>query len=231
MKRKKKIWDDILTQRDRTVYKLAGFGKSTKLGHRPAVLVIDVTYEFIGDKPEPILESVKNFPLSCGEAGWKAAKNIQLLLDCARKETIPIIYSAPEFRPETVNIGATKRHRSKEESSTVIPEIKEIVKEIAPRNDEVVIYKQKASVFFGTPLISHLTRSAIDTLIVCGGSTSGCVRASVIDAFSYGFKVAIVEECTFDRGELSHKVNLFDIHQKYGNVMSIEEVLEYLQRI
>lgn len=231
MKKEKRIWDDILTERDRKIYELTGFGESTALGHRPAVLVIDVTYRFVGDKPQPILESIKEFPLSCGQAGWNAVENIQLLLDAARKRAIPVIYAAPESRPEAANVGATKRQRTKEDFSTIEPEIEKIVKEIAPSDNEVVIYKQTPSVFFGTPLISYLTIRSIDTLIVCGTSTSGCVRASVVDAFSHGFKVALVEECTFDRGEASHKINLFDMHQKYANVISLEETLEYLEKI
>ena len=94
-----------------------------------------------------------------------------------------------------------------------------------------MIYKQRASAFFGTPLISYLTKDSVDTLLVGGGTTSGCVRASVVDAFSYGFKVAVIEECTFDRGEASHKINLFDIHQKYGNVIHLDEALDYLEKI
>ena len=231
MKRKKRVWDDIITERDREVYELGEFGKSIELGRRPSVLIIDVTYEFVGDKPEPILESIKKFRLGCGENGWKSVKNIQSLLSGARKKTIPVIYSAAEFRPETANVGATKTQRAKEEFSTVMPEIKKIVKEIEPMRNDVVIYKQRASCFFGTPLINYLISNSIDTLLVCGATTSGCVRASVVDAFSYGFKVAVVEECTFDRGEASHKINLFDIHQKYANVISLAEAIKYLQKV
>ena len=76
--------------------------------------------------------------------------------------------------------------------------------------------------FFGTPLLAHLNQLGIRTVIVCGESTSGCVRASAVDAYSNGFHVAIAEECTFDRAELTHKVNLFDLHHKYADVMHVE---------
>ena len=92
---------------------------------------------------------------------------------------------------------------------------------------DVVITKQRASVFFGTPLIAHLTQLGVQTLIVCGESTSGCVRASAVDAYSHGFHVVLVEECCFDRSLLSHKVNLFDMHHKYADVMHIDEVLAH----
>ena len=231
MQKEKRVWDDVLTGQDRFVYETTGFGKIMELGQRPAILIIDVTYEFVGDKPEPILESIKKFPRSCGDVGWKSIEKIRQLLDRGRIKNIPIIYSANEFRPETANVGATKGQKKKEEFSTSIPEMKKVVKEIAPQADDVVMYKQRASVFFGTPIISYLTRNSIDTLLVCGTTTSGCVRASVVDAFSYGFRVAVVEECTFDRGEISHVVNLFDMHQKYANVISLAEATSYLDRI
>ena len=82
--------------------------------------------------------------------------------------------------------------------------------------------------FFGTPLIAHLTQLGVQTLIICGESTSGCVRATAVDAYSHGFHVVLVEECCFDRSILSHKVNLFDMHHKYVDVMHIDEVVAHL---
>jgi maleamate amidohydrolase len=230
MQKETRVWDAILTAQDKAVYEAAGFGMISELGQRPAILVIDVTYEFVGDKPEPILESIKKFPRSCGALGWKSIENIRQLLAQGRVKNIPIIYSANEFRPEAASVGATKG-RKKNEDPNSISEIKKVVEEIALQAGDVVVYKQRASAFFGTPLISYLTRNSIDTLLVCGTTTSGCVRASVVDAFSYGFKLAVVEECTFDRGEISHAVNLFDMHQKYANVISLKQTLEYLEKI
>jgi nicotinamidase-related amidase len=92
----------------------------------------------------------------------------------------------------------------------------------------VVITKQRASVFFGTPLAAHLTQLGVRTLIICGESTSGCVRATAVDAYSHGYHVVLVEECCFDRSVLSHKVNLFDLHHKYTDVMHVDEVVAHL---
>ena len=89
-------------------------------------------------------------------------------------------------------------------------------------------FRKRASGFFGTPLIAHLRKAGADSLIIFGESTSGCVRASTVDAYSYGFHNVVVEECTYDRSMLSHKVNLFDLHHKYADVMHIEEVLAHL---
>ncbi len=100
--------------------------------------------------------------------------------------------------------------------------------EFKPQAGDVVITKQRASVFFGTPLTAHLTQLGIQTLIVCGESTSGCVRATAVDAYSHGYQVVLVEECCFDRSLLSHKVNLFDMHHKYVDVMHVDQVLAHL---
>ena len=95
--------------------------------------------------------------------------------------------------------------------------------------DYLVIHKERASVFFGTPLVTHLRKMGADSLIICGESTSGCVRATTLDAYSLGFHNTLVEECCYDRAMLPHKINLFDMHHKYADVMHIEEVVEHLQ--
>ena len=102
-----------------------------------------------------------------------------------------------------------------------------IYKDFTPEPEDITIYKERASSFYGTPLIAHLTRLGISSLIVCGESTSGCVRASVVDAYSNGYHVSIVEECGFDRSIISHKVNLFDLHHKYADVMKLAEVKQH----
>ena len=100
-----------------------------------------------------------------------------------------------------------------------------------PGAASALIVKERASAFYGTPMIPELTRRGISSLIVCGTSTSGCVRASVVDAYSSGYHVTIAEECVFDRSEISHKVNLFDMHHKYSDVMHVHEILDHLEQI
>jgi len=120
-------------------------------------------------------------------------------------------------------VTATRRQRVQND-----PALYAIKGEFKPQAGDVVITKQRASGFYGTPLMAHLTQLGIRTLIVCGESTSGCVRASSVDAYSNGFHVVLVEECCFDRSLLSHKVNLFDLHHKYTDVMHIDEVISQL---
>ena len=224
-------WDDILTDRDKEVFALSGYGAKAGFGSRPAVLVIDVNYNFVGDRREPIQESVKRFRNSCGEEGWVGVDHIAVLLEEARKKHLPIFFTTGHGEEDSVAFGRWhgKNSRGTEDFDDLAKKGNEIVKEIAPEKGEVVVRKQKPSAFFGTPLMSMLNEVHADTVLVTGTTTSGCVRASVIDAFSYNYNVAVVEECTFDRGQSSHKVNLFDMHMKYADVVSLEETLDYVR--
>jgi nicotinamidase-related amidase len=138
-----------------------------------------------------------------------------------------VFYSTGDARADARpdRISATKRVASRPADLYAIrPEFK-------PQPGDVVIHKQRASAFFGTPLAAHLTQLGVRTVIMCGESTSGCVRASAVDAYSHGFHVVLVEECCFDRSPLSHKINLFDLHHKYADVMHIDEVVAHLGKL
>jgi maleamate amidohydrolase len=226
-------WDDILTERDKEVFALSGFGKKAGLGQRTALLIIDVNYNFTGDKPEPILESVKRFRTSCGEEGWQAVYRIRELLAEARKKHLPTFYTTAEGdrSNSTLMVGgwAAKSNRTTEDMTEQWEKANEIVEEIAPQPGDIIVHKQKPSAFFGTALMSMLNEVHADTVLVCGTTTSGCVRASVIDAFSYNMKVSVVEECVFDRGQASHKINLFDMAMKYADVIPLKETVEYIR--
>jgi len=214
-------WDDVLTQRDQQVFALSGYGKRGGFGQRPAVLLIDVNYNFVGDKPEPILESVKRFRNSCGAEGWEGVHRIRELLIEARKKHLPTFY--------TTGHDDRTNSRSSEDMTEAWDKGNEIVEEIAPQAGDIVVRKQKPSAFFGTPLISMLNEVHADSVLVTGTTTSGCVRASVIDAFSYNLKVSVIEECVFDRGQASHKINLFDMAMKYADVISLKEATDYIR--
>ncbi len=222
------IWDDVITESDKEIYQKCGYGgRKASYGSNMALAIIDVTYNFVGDKPEPILKSIERFPLSCGENGWKAIHQIASLLPIVREKQIPIIYSVAE---RSVPVEWAKRNpRSGESMKSKIGN--EIVHEIAPQESDIIIRKLGPSIFLSTPLINILTPLKIDTLLCCGGVTSGCVRASVVDAATYGFNVNVIEECTFDRGEVSHKVNLFDMNAKYASVVSVAEIKDYLSKL
>jgi nicotinamidase-related amidase len=104
----------------------------------------------------------------------------------------------------------------------------DIIDEVAPLPGETVLRKASPSAFWGTPLAGHLNYHGVDTIITCGESTSGCVRASVVDGCTYRYRMIVVEECVFDRHQAAHAINLFDMNQKYADVVPLAEVLEYL---
>lgn len=221
-------WRSVVGERDREVYEAAGYGERTKPGTRPLLLVIDVIYGFVGRERAPILESIERYPNSCGEAGWDAVETISRLVGPARALGRPIIYSTGfmQLGARGHGLWEEKHPRAGRDAPS---DSDEIPAEIVPGPEDVVLPKTKPSLFHGTPLLDLLVADGVDTLVVTGGTTSGCVRATVIDAFSYNFKVLVVEDAVFDRGELSHAVNLFDMDQKYANVVPSGEALDYLQ--
>ena len=227
------IWDDILTPRDKEVFAKSGYGKRAGFGARPAVLIIDMNYNFVGDKPEPILKSIERFRNSCGEEGWEGVYRIRDLLAAARKKHLPTFYTTGHEGGSAVAYGRWhgKNSRGGEDLGSQWKQGNEIVAEIAPQAGDVLVRKQKPSAFFGTALMSMLNEVKADTVLVTGCTTGGCVRASVLDAFSYNFKVAVVEECVFDRGQASHKINLFDMNMKYADVVSLRETIDYIDRL
>jgi nicotinamidase-related amidase len=225
------VWDDILSDRDRKVFEAAGWGQRAGFGKRPAIVVIDINYNFCGDKREPILDSIKRWHFSCGERAWDGIEAVQKILEIGRRKRLPVIYTTNPRRADSFDLGiwGLKGSRSDEEVDVMGHKGNEIVAEVAPEPDDVFIEKRKPSAFFGTPLMSYLNNMGADSLILTGTTTSGCVRATAVDALSYDLKVTIPEEAVFDRGELSHKATLFDLHMKYVDVTTLSDVLSYLE--
>lgn len=227
----KRIWDDYLDERDKVVYQGAGLGRNTGIGKKPAIIVVDVQYGFTGDSPEDIVESIEKYPTSCGETSWKAIGNIKNLLDVARKAELPIYFTIIEGSKTSSNENVAIKGNIFDHPALLEGEKgTKVVDELNPRMGEVILSKKKPSAFYGTPLISYLTAKNIDTVIITGTTTSGCVRASVIDAFSNNYKVIVPEECVFDRGIASHAINLFDMQQKYADVVPLDEVIQSIEQ-
>lgn len=226
-------WDDVLGDEDRQVFETAGWGKDAGFGERPVLLVVDVIYNFVGDKPEPILESIKRWRYSCGERGWEGVKHLERLIAVAREKQIPIVYTGMDRRPDGFDQGAWnwKSHRSGEASDVKGSLGNEIVKEVAPQPEDIYFVKDKPSAFHGTHLLDYLILLGADTVITTGTTTSGCVRASAVDAAQYNFRSIIPHECAWDRSMISHKVNLLDIQMKYGDVKSTDDVIEYFRSL
>jgi nicotinamidase-related amidase len=229
-----RVWDRFLTERDKAVLKAAGYGRRAGFGRRPAVLVVDVNYAFAGDRPEPILQSIRRWRNSCGEESWAAIEVTRRVLDVARDKQLPIIYSTSIRRPDEWDDGSWVWKNSRSGETPSPPkgiDQYDIVAPVAPRAADLVIRKQKPSVFFGSNLASYLVLLQADSLIVLGTTTSGCVRASVIDAFSLNYRITLVEDACFDRTEASHAINLFDMNAKYADVLPSSEVIAYLSSL
>ncbi len=219
-------WDDVVSGETRRIY--ASYARESSVGPRPALVLIDLYNLVYEGGPRPVAELVDEYPSSCGAHAWEALPPTQRLLVGARAARLPIVHVTYDGRPETDARGTqpTRRHRRKPG-----PDSYRFKAELAPLPGELVVYKKRASAFFGTPLQAQLHLLGAQSLILAGESTSGCLRASAIDAFSFGWHSVVVEECCFDRHLLSHKVNLFDIHHKYADVMHIDATLAALERL
>jgi maleamate amidohydrolase len=214
-------WKDIVNEEILEIYE--AYHRKIYVGHNPAVLAIDLYNKAYEGGNKPVREVNRQFPGSCGENAWKAIEPTQKLFAAARKAGVPVIYTTRHV--DTRGVQSTNRNMGREPLKSDVYDIKA---ELAPQPGELVIYKERASGFFGTPLVAHLRQMGIDSLVICGESTSGCLRASTVDAYSNGFHNVVVEECAYDRSMLSHKVNLFDLHHKYADVMHVDEVIAHL---
>lgn len=230
-----RVWDRFLTDQDKAHLAASAPTRRRGFGHSPAVLSIDNYRKALGDRPEPLLEAIRTWPASTGLDGWAAADRIIELLDAARSAGIPVIHLTGLAEEESgiPAWGAVLRGRHALSGRT--PEELDryrrrfdFIDQAAPRAGEVVLKKTAPSGFFGTPLLAHLIAQRIDTLIVCGESVSGCVRATVSDGCANRLHMIVVEECVYDRHESTRAMNLFDIDQKYGDVISLDEAVSWM---
>lgn len=206
-----------LSDRDRRVIEESGYVEngasswdSRSVGDTPVVLVIDMQQFIVGDDAS-IFEAIQDHQLAIGEVAWDAMDAMEPLLETARDNNVPVMYT-----------------RILPEDSKLSEDAFEIADPVRPEPSEPVIDKSYTSAFFGTDLNSRLVRKGADTVILVGNVTSGCVRATAIDAVQNGYNVVLPEECVFDRLDLSHRVALLEIWLKYGNVTSRKRTVEYL---
>ena len=220
-------WEPFLSERDKQHDALRGKKELYGFGKKPVLLLIDIYYAVLGLKREPIFESMKTWQGSTGLEGWAAVDKAAELLAVARENDIPVIHI------KGLQSGIKPWVHKRREPSTMSPEMQqkgtEIVDEVAPIKGEIVIEKASPSAFQGTPLMFHLNSLGIDTLICCGETTSGCVRATVVDGATSRFRMGVVSECVFDRTEASHFMNLYDMHQKYADVITLDMAKNYLR--
>ncbi len=218
-------WDGFVSDEEIRRYGAAGFGRPAGFGARPALLIIDVQYRTTGTRPMPYWEAIDEFKTSCGDVAWNAVAQIARLVSAFREKGLPILYPhvAPKFAFDSGALSAK------------VPAIMDIGEkgyefppEIAPASGDVLLPKKHPSAFFGTPLVSYLIERGVDTLVVTGCSTSGCVRGTVVDGFAYNFRVTVPHQAVYDRSATAHAVNLFDMAYKYADVRTVDEVLSLI---
>ena len=226
---RKRPWDELLTDDDRGVIKFGGYGKGRGLGKKPMVVVIDIQYNYVGED-KPVLEQLGEWPSGGGEAGYRAIEKVKVLLDKAREKDIPILYTRNVQKDIKFDSFSNKTDR---DQSKYMEGHKGtfIVEEIAPTPKDMILDKAYPSAFYGTPLLSWLVKLGVDSLIIVGGSTSGCVRSTAVDAISRNYNVAVVEDCVYDRISISHKAGLLDLWMKYTDVPNLEEILGYIEEL
>ena len=203
-----------------TVENTTVFGNFLAFGNYPALLVVDLIEGFVAqDGPfyTPGIEAT--------------CQNVRILMDEFREHNLPIVHTTVEYQENGLDGGIFVEK---------IPTLRQLVQgsrwtnfppQVAPDSRGLIVSKRYASAFFGTHLGASLTAQRVDSLVIVGVSTSGCVRASAVDALQYGYRTIVVADCVIDVDQEAHRVNLRDIQRKYGEVLNLEQVLEVIKSI
>lgn len=221
-------WARFLSESDREIASRIG-SSTTGMGSRPALIVIDVMQAFFGEPQEAVEVASSKWPFSCGQNAWDALPHLQHLVQGFRDKGLPIFYATmegPQFAPVLTEESG---HSKASEQEIVQPG--EIMLEVAPDPADMVFTKRAPSAFFGTSLMSYLNSLRVDSVVLCGTSTSGCVRATTVDAFSYNFQVAVAQDATFDRFDASHALSLFDMAVKYAHIAPTQKLVSELAEL
>lgn len=210
-----------IPESDLEFYDRAGMGRRVGWGDRPAVLVVDLTRQF----------SDESWPLGRSDTGDACVEANVELIAAAREHGVPVVYVKGREAGDSID-GFGAERVSKSVGSHFDPgEGNEIRPEIAPGEDEVVVRKPRRSAFFGTMVDTLFREQGIDTVILTGMVTSGCVRSTAVSAFQRDYRVIVPEECVADRAEVPHRVSLYDIDMKFGDVTPLAEVVETLDEL
>ena len=201
------------------VYEAAGFGRAVERGTRPAVVVVDFTYGFTDTR----------YPTAADMSAQMAAT--RKLTDLAREKGFPVIYTVIAYHPgELDKLAWLKKARGMAalvEGSRLV----EVDAATGIQPGDAVVVKKGASAFFGSTLGALLTGAGVDTVVVTGATTSGCVRATVVDAVQSGFAVLVPADCCADRAQAPHDANLYDMQQKYADVTDSADILDWMKSL
>ena len=222
-----KPWEKYLGEQDKAVLEKGRFARRMGYGSRPAIVVIDAQRYMVGEEGND-----ENWPSSCGAVGRAAVAHIQSIVTQAQKVGIPCFFTTFELDPRGSDIGVYGRKRDLLDSEhwclAGTPGA-ELVPQLVPGENDIVFVKKKPSGFHGTPLLGYLVERQIDTVVVVGGATSNCIRATVFDASSYNFRTIVPQEAVFDRIAVSHAISLFDMDRQFADVVAVDDLMSYLK--
>jgi nicotinamidase-related amidase len=219
----------LMSEEEIAQLRRAGLGKRIGFGRRAALLVIDAQNYMVGPTDA---DDHTEYPSACA-TGRPALAVIARLATAFRAAASPIFYTRNVARPDGADMGLKLLKRGiLNIEGWYLEGTKgaQIAPEVAPHPQDIVLTKGKQSGFHGTPLLNLLIAAGVDTVVITGGSTSNCVRATAIDASSHNFRTIVPRDAVFDRVRISHEVNLMDIARQIGDVVSSDEVLAYLRK-
>lgn len=221
-------WQRYLDAADRAVLARGRFAQRMGFGARPAIIAIDCQRYMVGERGV----TDDRYPSSCGEVGWRAVDRIAAILKAGRAAGVPVFLSRFALDPAGADIGVYGRKRAFLDRADWCLEGTPgaaLLAEVGPEPGDIVFVKKKPSGFLGTPLLSYLIDRAIDTVVVLGGATSNCVRATVFDAASYNLRAIVAEDAVFDRLPVSHAISLFDMDRQFADVVTAADVIAHLR--
>ena len=220
-------WDSFLTEQDRAVIARGRFGRRMGFGARPAVVVIDAQKYMVGEDGNDAA-----WPSSCGDIGRRAVGEIARVVSAAQAARVPCFFTRFELDRGGSDIGVYRHKRdllTSDHWCLAGSTGAQLVAQLQPGPDDLVFVKKKPSGFHGTPLLGYLVERQIDTVIIVGGATSNCIRATVFDAASYNYRAIVPQEAVFDRIPISHAISLFDMDRQFADVVGVEQALAYLR--
>jgi len=202
-----------------SVYEKQKFGQPLGFGKRPALLVVDFVNGFV----DPEIFGGGNIP--------DAVRATVPLLEAARRRGLPVAFTRIVYADDGADAGVWCRKAPRLRELTEAAPASHVVDDLRPRAGELIVRKTQASAFFGTHLPGWLVAGGVDTLVVTGATTSGCVRATVIDAISYNFRPVVVTDCVGDRALEPHRANIFDMGQKYADLVTAAEAIGHFDAL
>jgi maleamate amidohydrolase len=201
-------------------YQKAGYGQgNVKIGEKPAILIVDFQKAFTS----------KESPIGGSSLITSAVNKTKDLISLAREVQLPIIHTVVGYREDQKDMGLWPLKVPTLKNVTLGSKWVEIDDALEVREEDIVLIKKMPSAFFNTDLTNILISNRIDTLIIAGCTTSGCIRATVIDSFSYGYRTIVAKECVGDQALEPHLANLFDIENRYGDILSNAQIINHFK--